>query len=190
MRRYAENTTVPVEKSRAEIETLLKKHGATAFFSAFDETARTAMIGFRLKDRMFRIEVRAPAHHEAPRRPPPEKPEAYRRAYRGQSPETLNERLAKEHQAAVERHAKGEAGRAAEWVEAELRRRWRAQLLLIKAKLETIAMGASSVEREFLADMLMPDGKTVGQRAIPALAESYASGKALSLPFLLGSGDD
>ncbi len=78
-----------------------------------------------------------------------------------------------------------ETARRKRWVESEERRRWRAQLLLIKAKLEMIATGETTVEREFLADMVLPDGGTVSTRIAASLAETYSTG--MSVP-LLGAG--
>jgi hypothetical protein len=192
--RYAENTEVPVERSRSEIESLLRRHGASAFFSASDENTGSAMIGFRLASRMFRIEVRRPTEADAPRKPAPAplkvegKPRTWESEYNRGLREARNTRAAREHAQAIERHEKGHAERSAKWVEAEERRRWRAQLLLIKAKLEMIATGTTTVEREFLADMLMPNGSTVGSQALPALARAYETGKMPSL-LALGSGD-
>lgn len=71
---------------------------------------------------------------------------------------------------------------------AQLRReRWRAVLLLLKSKLEIVRLGLSSVEREFMADMVLPGGATVHQ----ALAEGLRRGLADSeLPkMLLGTGE-
>jgi hypothetical protein len=56
------------------------------------------------------------------------------------------------------------------------RRAWRLLLLLLKAKLEAIREGATTMEREFLADMLLPDGSTVYQRAQEQLAIAYERG--------------
>ncbi len=42
------------------------------------------------------------------------------------------------------------------------RQRWRILLLSIKAKLEEIEAGLKSFEDQFLADMALPDGSTVG----------------------------
>jgi hypothetical protein len=47
--------------------------------------------------------------------------------------------------------------------DAELRRRWRALLLVIMAKLTAIDDGISTVEREFLADMVTTGGRTVAE---------------------------
>jgi hypothetical protein len=71
-------------------------------------------------------------------------------------------------------------------LESEHRRRWRALVLITKAKLELIASGDSDVEREFMADTLLPDGTTVYEAAAPRLAEAYATGGMP--PFLLGPG--
>lgn len=65
------------------------------------------------------------------------------------------------------------------------RRAWRLLLLLLKAKCEAINEGATTVEREFLADMLMPDGQTVGEWASPQLALAYKNG-AMPTQLLIG----
>lgn len=46
---------------------------------------------------------------------------------------------------------------------AEWRRRWRATVLLLKAKLEFIDGGDSSLEREFMPYMLTASGRTIGE---------------------------
>jgi hypothetical protein len=62
-------------------------------------------------------------------------------------------------------------------VEAEIRRRWRALLLIVKAKLELIASGDADLETEFLAQMLLPNGSTVGEWIAPQLDQAYESGE-------------
>jgi len=52
----------------------------------------------------------------------------------------------------------------------EVRRRWRSLNLVVKAKLTAVADGISTLEREFLADMLTDDGRTVEQVMRPLLA--------------------
>lgn len=49
----------------------------------------------------------------------------------------------------------------------------RALLLVTKAKLEAVAAGVSIFENEFLANIVLPDGKLVGQQARAALAAAY-----------------
>lgn len=58
----------------------------------------------------------------------------------------------------------------------EERRAWRLLLLLIKAKLEAVREGATTIEREFLADLLLHDGSTVGEWAREELAIAYERG--------------
>lgn len=65
----------------------------------------------------------------------------------------------------------------------EARAAWRRLLLVVKAKLEIIADGQSTVEREFLADVVLPDGRRVLDDIAPKLVQAYKSGK---LPPLLG----
>ncbi len=64
------------------------------------------------------------------------------------------------------------------------RRAWRLLLLLAKAKLEAVADGATTVEREFLADMILPDGQTMGAWAAPQLALAYQT-KAMPAALML-----
>jgi hypothetical protein len=62
------------------------------------------------------------------------------------------------------------------------RQKWRALALVIKAKLEAVAAGITTVEDEFLAHTMLPDGSTVGEWARPQLALAYESG---NMPALL-----
>lgn len=55
---YAENTSVPVERSKAEIETTLQRYGACEFVSGWD--ADKALIGFRCRDKFVRFELPLP----------------------------------------------------------------------------------------------------------------------------------
>jgi hypothetical protein len=68
----------------------------------------------------------------------------------------------------------------AAWEQA-CRELWRALALVIKAKLEAVESGISTVEREFLADTMLPDGRTVGQSLEPLVQEAYDTGRMPSL---------
>lgn len=57
-----------------------------------------------------------------------------------------------------------------------IRQRWRALLLAIKAKLEAIECGISTIEQEFMAFVVMPDGRSLGDHIIPNLAEIQKTG--------------
>lgn len=67
-----------------------------------------------------------------------------------------------------------------------VRQRWRGLLLIIKAKLEAVAAGITTLEQEFLAHIQLPDGRTVGEYAKPAIAAAYESGE---MPKMLPGGD-
>lgn len=58
MPRYAENTSVSVEKSKAEIERILQRYGADQFISGWDQ--ETAYIGFRMAARMVKFTLPLP----------------------------------------------------------------------------------------------------------------------------------
>jgi hypothetical protein len=61
------------------------------------------------------------------------------------------------------------------------RQRWRALLLCIKAKLESVESKIETFEEAFLAHVVMPDGNTVGQHTAPLIARSYESGQIVAL---------
>jgi len=54
MRKYAEDTKISVQKSKLDIETLVTKHGATAFVSGWDEQRQSHMIAFKLESLQIR----------------------------------------------------------------------------------------------------------------------------------------
>lgn len=69
--------------------------------------------------------------------------------------------------------------------EQEVRRRWRALLLVIKSKLESIASGIETFDQAFMPHLLLPDGRTMSEWAGPQIEQAYMSG---AMPPLLGSG--
>lgn len=83
------------------------------------------------------------------------------------------------------RQIRSEGSRREAWDQA-CRQRWRALVLVVKAKLEAVEVGISTLEREFLADTLLPDGSTFGEWAIPQVQNAYLTGTMP--PLLLASG--
>lgn len=130
-RRYAETTKVPVDRSRAELEALLQRHGATQRAVYFDDEAGKVHVQFRITERMVRLTFDVPQKAEQ-----------------------------------------------------KARQAWRRTILIVKAKLELVADGASTIEREFLADILLPDGTTVHEILTKQLVDTYKNGK---MPPLLGA---
>ena len=56
------------------------------------------------------------------------------------------------------------------------RRRWRALVLVVKAKLEAVESGITTFEDEFLAHIVLPDNRTVTEWLKPQLEIAYESG--------------
>lgn len=69
-----------------------------------------------------------------------------------------------------------QTGGVAKYERAE-RQRWRALLLVLKAKLESVESGIETFERAFLSQIVMPNGETVGDLVLPQIAESYETGR-------------
>jgi hypothetical protein len=55
MARYAEDTRVPIEQSRSEVEKILTKYGADQFSSGW--TDAKAVVMFRMRERYVRVEM-------------------------------------------------------------------------------------------------------------------------------------
>lgn len=76
-----------------------------------------------------------------------------------------------------ERRTKRSEKQAYEAWEQACRSRWRALYLIIKAKLEAVDSGISTIEREFFYDIVLPDGKTVGEFMAPQIETTYKTGE-------------
>jgi hypothetical protein len=126
---YAHRTKVLAEKTRPEIETLMRERGADQFMSGQDNDR--AVLAFRLNGRHLRFTL------------------------------PLGKGL----------------------TEQRIRSRWRALLLVIKAKLEAIDIGILTVEDAFLADIVLPGRRTIAEVMRAQIEQAYASG---TVPPLLG----
>jgi len=153
-RRFASKTVVGVERTQAEISTLLAKHGATARAVGVDDETGRATVMFALSGRRMRVDV---ALHLDRR--PPGTPRGWGR-WRDEDRRrwTVAQRDQQERSA------------------------WRGILLLLRAKLEAIEGGYSTVEHEFLADVLLPSGERVGEMMTGVVQQAYLTG---ALPRLL-----
>lgn len=148
---YATGTTVPVERTRLQLEALLKERGASQLFMATDHEAGSSILGWTMGGRMVRLAVPLPDPKE-----PRFKFKRWRNSFTGREwPRERQQQL---------------------WDQA-CRARWRAVLLIVLAKFEAIEAGISTLEREFLSDMVMANGETVGAWVQPQLEEMYASGR-------------
>lgn len=149
---YAQDTSVPVEKSRAEIEGTLARYGASRFGYMTDE--RSAMIGFVMNGKAIKFVLPLP-------NPAAEEFTIQIYTYRGRE---------------TSRAPRAPEGARKLWEQA-CRSRWRSLSLCIKAKLEACAAGITDFETEFLAHIVTPGGQTIGQRMLPQLEEMQRSGK-------------
>jgi hypothetical protein len=134
VKRYAEGTTVTVESSRGEITGILAKHGCDRMAWGTEPEGDT--LQFVLKGKQFRFKIERPTA------------ESLYKRWEADGDKTA-------HQL---RYLPNDTQVAAEW-----RRRWRAHVLLIKAKLEFIEGGDTTLEQEFLPYAVMKDGRTVGE---------------------------
>jgi hypothetical protein len=167
---FAEHTSVAVEKSKAELERLLVKHGAGQYGTAHDDASGFALAFFTLGGRQIRLQIPIP------------KPDAFA------DPKLLswqNKRAG--HVTPQTWDRLGEVSRT-QWVRAQweqaCRTRWRCMLLIVKAKLELIGMKLSTVDREFLADITLPGGQSVGEWLRPGIEKAYLGGH---MPPMLGA---
>ena len=135
---------VPIERSKAEIERILIRYGATAFAYAWE--AQQVNIGFRLKGRAIKLSLTFPSAND---------------------PQFARSPTGRTRAQTVRRDAYDQA----------LRQQWRALALILKAKLEAAETGITTVEREFLADTLLPSGETFGQWAEDQVAQIYETGR-------------
>lgn len=150
---YASQTTVSPERSRAEIEETLKRYKATRF--AYVGLEDSAMVAFQMHGLTLRFVIRVPGQGD----------QRFRfKTVRGfkRSLSDIQRQLAHEQ---------------------EVRRLWRALLLCIKAKLESVDSGIESLEEAFLSHIDV-GGETFGARFIPQIAEAAKAGKMprLELP--------
>ncbi len=79
--------------------------------------------------------------------------------------------------------------RATERYEQAERQRWRALLLVIKAKLESVESEIETFEEAFLANIVMPNDKTVAEIVRPQIAVSYETGR-MPRQLAAGEGDE
>lgn len=65
--------------------------------------------------------------------------------------------------------------------EQALRQRWRALLLLVKAKLEAVESGIVTFEQEFLAQTVLPSNRTVFEETSAPISTMYLTGQVRPL---------
>ena len=152
---YASQTTVPSDKSRAEIERTLTRYGASSFMYGWDQLR--ALVAFEMNGRRLKFVLPMP------------------------------ERASREFTHTRAKNQRRSAAAAEAAYEQAVRQRWRALALVIKAKLEAVEAGIAEFEEEFLAYIVLPNGRTVGDFMVPQIAAVYESGRMP--PLLMGGGE-
>lgn len=156
--RYAQGTTVPIERSRVEVERILQAAGAIR--TAIVRDGSDAEVGFELKGRCIKVPIHVPTIEKIWDEAVKEEPWGWKSKSDSQRKRWCEERQIEEQ-----------------------RRRWRVLVILLKAKLEAIADEASTIDQEFLYFVVVKGGGTIGEHLEAQLEEIY-SGQAS--PKLLG----
>lgn len=146
MGKYAEGTSVPIERSQAEINKILTRFGADQLAQASSASPPAVLMGFRAKERLIRFHIPMPDGKEF----------------------------------------KGTPLQIEKLFQAECRRRWRALLLVLKAKLEAVDSGITTFEQEFYAHTVLPGGMTVYEMTHKEVNRSLTQGKPPSFGGMLG----
>jgi hypothetical protein len=68
-----------------------------------------------------------------------------------------------------------------------VRTRWRALLLTIRAKLESVEVGIETFDEAFMAQIVLPNGSTMAEWAVPQIVIAYDKG---NMPPLLSAGSN
>lgn len=157
MRSYAKGTDVSSSRSRDEIEQTLSRYGADAFMYGWE--GNKAMMAFRMRGRHIKFLLPMPDRNDT----------------------AFTHRKVNQYDDGKPR-SPNDAARA--WRQA-CNERWRAMALVIKAKLEAVASGITVFEDEFLANTVMPDGRTVSEHTRAGIEQAYSTG---NVPRLLPPG--
>ncbi len=151
--KFAADTNVSVEKSRAELEQILTRFGADCFGYIADKDK--AMIQFRANGKNVRFFLPLPDRNAA-------------------RFTNINAWRVRSESAARQM-----------W-EQECRSSWRTLCLCVKAKLAAVDAKIVSFDEEFLAHIILPDGRTAGEMMLPQIDNCYRSGQmpafTLALP--------
>ena len=156
-RRFAEGTSVSSDRSRAEIDSLLMRYGANSF--VYGMNADSAMVAFEMKGRRIKFVLPMPDRGDA----------AFTMGVHPHSHKPI--KLTPE--------------KVAERYEQATRERWRALVLCIKAKLESVESKIETFEEAFLPHIVMSNGRTIGETLLPGIARLVDSSK---LPPMLEAG--
>lgn len=147
---YARGTKTESSTTQAEIQTTLRRFGADGFMSGQQrrpDGKEIAMVAFQFQGKMIRFVMDLPDRNSP----------AFQSSPTG-------------------RVAYTEAKSREAWEQA-CKERWRCLLLAIKAKLVAVEQHIASVEQEFMAWIVMPNGMTAGENFLPRIEAASRSGE-------------
>lgn len=151
MTKFAAGTSVSSETSKTEIERTVRRYGATGFTSGWQDNM--AAVGFVIEGRKVR--------------------------FRMQLPDPADDKFCRYLRGSVAYQR--DAAAAHKLWEQACRQKWRALALVIKAKLEAVDAGISVIQDEFLSNIVLDDGRTVGEVIRPQIDEHYRVGGPATL---------
>lgn len=155
--RYAAGTDVPSDRSRAEIEKTVTRYGATRFSYGWeDDRDGVAAVIQFVRDGLVIRFTLAFPSRE--------------------DPEFILTPTGRD---------RSDSAAAAAYEQA-VRSKWRALLLVVKAKLEAVESGITTFETEFLPHVVMPNGRTVADEVLPQV-EAVLNGERPRLQITGGS---
>jgi hypothetical protein len=147
---FAEETRVPIAKTREEIEAMVLRSGG-GHYSTYNHDDKAAIM-FEIGSRRIRLILPLPLP----------------------SDHAFNE-YGLGGKSKYNSRDTTPAERERKWDQAK-RQRWRALYLVLKAKLEAVAVGIATLEDEFLAYTVLPSQQTVGEWVNPQVDEVYETG--------------
>lgn len=163
---YAKNTEVSSERSRAEIENTLRRYGAANYAYASREDA--SMVEFQANGKRIRFVLPMPRRDED------------RFALTGCVGRGVHGETRDGYHTDGCFAPRSESVTYALWEQAA-RQRWRALNLVIKAKLEAVEASIATMEEEFMAHIVLPNGRTVGETMLPQVEQFYRDKKVSAL---------
>jgi len=133
--RYAAQTTVSVAKSKGELEGLLRKYGADNTLVGESAAQGLAFAAFTMRGRSVKLTL-----------PLPKREDFTTRMLRGRKQKA------------------DKAWQDKAWEQA-CRQRWRALVLMLKAKLEFVELIPDAFDYTFMSDFVLPNshGRTIGE---------------------------
>jgi hypothetical protein len=152
--RYAKGTSVSSARTVDELQRLLVRFGAGEFCQATSVERRLAGVMFTIGGITYRVTMPLPSEAD------------------------------REFTHTPQQRQKRTADAARKAYDEEVRRRWRALGLVIKAKLVAVEEGVVTLEAEFLPYAVLGSGLTVADEAVPRMQEAVRSGLAPSVRLL------